>query len=57
MEVDTLYKLEEKYMDSEISVALKGINPLKAPRPNIFQAIFYHKAWDVVGLSVTSYIK
>lgn len=33
-----------------------GMSPLKAPSPNVFQATFYQRAWNIVGQTVLEYV-
>lgn len=44
-------------MDEEISIALKEISPQKVPNLDGFQGISYKKALEVVGPSVTAYVR
>ncbi|KAB2632190.1 hypothetical protein D8674_028437 [Pyrus ussuriensis x Pyrus communis] len=43
--------------DYEIWKAVNGIGALKAPSPDGFHSLFYHKCWDVVGPSVIRLVK
>lgn len=52
-----LNMLKAPYTENEIHATLMKMNPLKAPSPNGIQALFYQKAWEVVGPSVSLYVK
>ncbi|KAL8129681.1 hypothetical protein V2J09_018836 [Rumex salicifolius] len=44
--------LNKEFSDKDIYDAVKGMGALKAPGPDGFQPIFYHRSWGTVGSSV-----
>lgn len=51
-----LETLDRPFLVEEIKEAVLVMGPLKAPGPDGFQARFYQKFWDVVGLDVTQQV-
>lgn len=49
--------LTKPVTNSEIKVAAFQLGSLKAPKPDGYSGIFYHKYWDVVGANVCEAIK
>lgn len=49
--------LNRDITDTEIKKAMNNITAFEAPRRDGFQAIFYHKYWDIVGTDVCSFVK
>ena len=41
----------------EIKEAIFSFKPLKAPDPNGFHPVFFQKYWNIVGRSITSFLK
>lgn len=54
---DDREKLTRQVSNFEILVALKDMKTFKAPGPDGFQALFYHKFWEVVQPNVTKLVK
>ncbi|TXG66304.1 hypothetical protein EZV62_007579 [Acer yangbiense] len=48
--------LLKKFSAEEVVVAIKQMDPLKAPGPDGLPVLFFHKFWDVVGGNVTSVV-
>lgn len=40
----------------EIFLAIKSIGAYKAPGPDGYQAVFYHRFWDIMGSSFCALI-
>jgi len=45
--------LEKSYTSSEVKKALFDMHPLKALGPDGFQALFFHRYWNLVGNQLT----
>ena len=46
--------LSREYSVEEVKAALFQMGPIKAPRPDAMNALFYHKYWHIVGDDVTA---
>ena len=49
---DMFVELSKCYTKEEILLALRTMEPLKAPSPDGYQALFYQKYWNLVGNNV-----
>lgn len=56
LEKDARQRLDELYTIEEVSKALKGMGPLKAPRPDGFHALFFQKTWSKTGPALTNFV-
>lgn len=54
---DSLLQLYSSYPNREIYTVIMSMNPLKALGPDGLQAVFYQKAWTMVGPSVSEYVR
>lgn len=54
---DVIDDLKRNPTSTEIFQTVKFIGSLKAPRPNGYQALFFEKNWDVVGVDFCRFVK
>ncbi|KAA3482707.1 reverse transcriptase [Gossypium australe] len=48
--------LQTAFTEEDVLVALKGMRPTKAPRPDGFPALFFQRYWHIVGREVSDFI-
>ncbi|XP_042952211.1 uncharacterized protein LOC122289292 [Carya illinoinensis] len=46
--------LQRPYVEEEIRIALKQMASLKSPRPDGYEACFYHAYWETIGEEVST---
>jgi len=51
---DQLEILQTPFTNHDVLTALKGMQPLKAPGPDGFHALFFSRSWHIVGEDVCS---
>ena len=44
--------LNKPFILEEIKIAFFNLSPDKSPRPNGFQAFFFQKCWDIMGIEI-----
>ena len=49
-------ELTKVFTRDKVTKALQQLHPTEAPRPDGMSAIFFHKHWDIIGLSITNMV-
>lgn len=52
---ESIQELDRDFKEEEVLNSVKGMNSLKAPGPDGYQAFFYQQVWDVVGPTVITF--